>query len=59
MKVLRLDLELVVAVEDLAVEELMAKAAVLEVVAAVLVCEVEAAVAGLVKKFIILSKVDN
>ena len=58
-KILRLVLELAVAVEDLAVGELTAKAAVLEVAVAVLAREVEAAVTGLVKKFIILSKLDT
>ena len=55
-KILRLDLELAVAVEDLAVVELTVKAAVLEVAVAVLAREVEAAVTGLVKKFIMLQK---
>ena len=58
-KILRLDLELAVAVEDLAVGELTVKAAVLEVAVAVSAREVEAAVTGLVKKFIILSKLDT
>ena len=58
-KILRLVLELAVAVEDLAVGELTAKAAVLEVAVVVLARELEAAVTGLVKKFIIFSKVDN
>ena len=55
-KILRLDLELAVAVEELAVGELTAKAAVLEVVVAVSAREVEAAVTGLVKIFIKLPK---
>ena len=58
-KILRLDLELAVAVEDLAVGELTVRAAVLEVAVAVSAREVEAAVTGLVKKFIILSKLDT
>ena len=59
MKALHLDLELAVAVEDLVVEEMTAKAAVLEVAVVVSDREVEAAVGGLVMKLIILSKVDN
>ena len=49
-KILRPDLELAVAVEDLAVGELAV---------AVSAREVEAAVTGLVKKFYHASKVDN
>ena len=58
-KILRPDLELAVAVEDLAVGELTAKTAVLELAVAVSAREVEAAVTGLVKKFYHASKVDN